>query len=184
MLDQIKQLEELVPSVVPVDASTQSYDVHVHTLLMCAAAHGSIECLKYLIQNGTDVNKKNFAGYTALHWTAYTGRIECVDELLSHGAKIETKTEDGRTPVHIAAERGHVKYIEAIVAKGADLNAVNSDGWTAMHYAVVCNQRNVAKYLMQNNIDYTGPDVNMKTIDSLVEEYGRTWFASVVNSSE
>ena len=180
-LDNIERLKAICPSKVSVDASTKSYEAHAHTLLMSAATHGSINCLQYLLENKADVNKKNMFGYTALHWAAYSGRTECVDELLKYGAKLESKTGDGQTPLHIAASRGHVKFLDYLVQKGADINAVNSDGWTLMHYAVIGNHQPVVKYLVSKNINYKAPDANLKTIDSLVEEYGRTWFSSLTH---
>ena len=76
------------------------------------------------------------------------------------------------TPFHIAALRGHLKFMDYIVKKGANPNAVNSDGWTAMHYALIGNHRPVVEFLLKSKIDYRSLDVNMKTIDSIVEEYG------------
>lgn len=178
-MDNIDKLKSICPSQIDVNASTKASDNHAHTLLMSAATHGSVRCLEYLIQNGATVNKKNFLGYTALHWAAYSGRTECVDLLLQNGANIEAKTGDGMTPLHIAAHRGHVKFMDYIVKKGANPNAVNSEGWTAMHYAVIGNHKPVVEFLLKLKIDYKSFDSNMKTIDSLVEEYGRNWFTEI-----
>lgn len=180
-LDQIKELASLVPKSVDPNSSTYSYDVHLHTLLMCAAAHGSVLCCKYLLENGADARIKNFSGYNALHWAAYTGRTECVDDLLKAGVKLESKTEDGQTPLHIASRRGHLTFIQYILQKGADINAVNSDAWTAMHFAVIGNHRDVARYLLSRKIEYDSLDINLKTVNSLVEEYGRSWFPDIVD---
>lgn len=175
-LDSIEKLKIICPSKVHPDSAIKSPENHAQTLLMCAATHGSVQCLEYLLANGASVNKKNLFGYTALHWAAYSGRTEPVDILLKNGAKIESKTGDGMTPLHIAASRGHLKFIDYLLKKGADINAVNSDGWTLMHFAVIGNHKPVVKYLLGKNVNYTDPDVNLKTIDALVVEYGRTWF--------
>jgi len=174
--DNIKELQEYVPKMVNADASTNSSEDHLHTLLMCAAAHGSINCLEYLLSNGANPNKKNFVGMTALHWAAYSAREECVKKLLNAGAKIEAKTEDGKTPFHIAASRGHLQFIVFLKELGCDINAVTSEGWTGMHFAIIGNHQNVAKYLLDQKIDFMGPDIFGKTLISLVEEYQRTWF--------
>ncbi|EAY16377.1 hypothetical protein TVAG_359860 [Trichomonas vaginalis G3] len=180
-MNYIEKLKEICPSKIDPNASTKSSENHAHTLLMSAVTYGSKQCAEYLIKNGAIVDKKNFYGYTALHWAAYSGRTECVDLLLENGANIESKTGDGMTPFHIAALRGHLKFMDYIVKKGANPNAVNSDGWTAMHYALIGNHRPVVEFLLKLKIDYRSLDVNMKTIDSIVEEYGRSWFNDLAN---
>ncbi|OHT13936.1 hypothetical protein TRFO_15838 [Tritrichomonas foetus] len=180
--DDIEELAKLVPSEVHPDASSFSPTSHLHSLLQVAAAHGAEKCAEYLLSCGANPSKKNFTGFTPLHWAAYSGRTEIVKMLIDRGAKIDSRNEDGHTPLHIAASRGHLQFIKYIVELGADPGAVTSDGWTAMHFAVISNHQPVVKYLLAQNIDFRGPDVNMKTIDSLVEEYGRTWFDSLVNT--
>ncbi|KAH0785265.1 ankyrin repeat domain-containing protein [Histomonas meleagridis] len=183
--DDIEGLKELVPSQVNPNASTHSEENHVHSLLMCAAAHGSIECTKFLIKSGANVEQKNFMGFTALHWTAFTGRIECVDILLNSGADINAKTEDGKTVMHIAASRGHISYIEYILERGADLDAVNSAGWTAIFLAVVANQKATAKYLLEKGIEYDYFDANLKKLTNIATKYNRNWlFGLLDNKSE
>ena len=148
-LDKIQDLKQLVPSDVPPSASLHSTENHVHSLLMCAAAHGSINCMKYLLDNGAPVDAKNFAGYSALHWAAFTGREEVLPLLLSAKADIEAKTEDGKTALHIAALRGHLDFVIELLNKKADLNAVAANGWTALHFALISNQQAVAKKLVE-----------------------------------
>ena len=174
--DNIKELKDLVPNHVSSNSSTNSIENHLHTLLMCSAAHGSIQCCKYLLENKANPNKKNFIGFTALHWAAFTCRIECVEELLKFGAKLESKTEDGKTPLHIAASRGHLQFIKYIINFGANINAVSSEGWNAIHYALIGNHQNVVKFLLDNNVDYLSLDINGNNIKLLIEEYGRNWF--------
>ena len=180
--DDIEMVEKYVPSEVSPNASTYSQTNHLHTLLQCAAAHGAVKCAEYLISCGADPNKKNFTGFTPMHWAAYSGRTETLNLLSSNGAEIDARSQDGQTPLHVAASRGHLQFIKQIVEMGADVNAVTSDGWTAMHYAVIGNHQPVVKYLLSKNIDFDEPDVNNKTIYSIVEEYERNWFKELVKT--
>lgn len=177
--DKLEELKQLVPSQVPPSASLFSTENHVHSLLMCASAHGSISCLRYLIQKKAPINAKNFAGYTALHWAAYTGRTEVLPILIKAGADLESQTEDGKTPLHIAALRGHLDFVVEILNSGADLNAVASNGWTSLHFAIISNQEDVAKKLVELQIDASSPDAQGKTLDDLAKKYGRTWAKSL-----
>ena len=122
--DRLDDLKALVPSVVSANASTLNPNNHIHTLLMCAAAHGSAECAAYLLENKANVNAKNFVGYTALHWAAYTGRVETLPLLLENKADIEARTEDGRTPLHIVALRGHIEFLEELMKAKPNVNEI------------------------------------------------------------
>ncbi|KAH0794353.1 ankyrin domain protein [Histomonas meleagridis] len=178
--DNAVELKSLVPTQLSPDTLTYSPTNHLHTFLMCAAAHGSIKCAETLLLNGANPSKKNFTGFTALHWAAYSGRCEIVELLLEKNANINARDQDGKTPLHVAASRGHIQFIKFIHKLGADLNAVTSDGWSAVHFAIIGNHIPVAKYLVENHVDFDGPDVNGKTINDYVEEYGRKWFYGIV----
>jgi ankyrin repeat protein len=173
--DNIAVVEELVPSVVAVNASTCNPNNHIHTLLQCAGAHGSAESAAYLLKNGAKVNAKNFAGYTALHWAARSGRTETLALLLENGADIEARTEDGITPLHLASHRGHLNFVLALVDAHADLEAVASNGWNALYFTVVSNQKKVAEKLVELGLTADIPDSQGKTILDLVEKYQREW---------
>ena len=184
--DRVQDLEALISSVVSPNASTYSQTNHIHTLLMCAAAHGSVECAKLLLDKGANVNLKNFAGFTALHWAAYTGRTETLELLVSKGADIESRTEDGKTPLHIAAYRGHLEFIEEFLKvksgedQKVDINSVACNGWNALHFAVISNQYPVAKYLIEQGIDTESPDCENKTVEDIAEKYQRTWLKDLL----
>ena len=174
--DRIDELKELVPSVVSPNASTLKRNNHIHTLLMCAAAHGSENSAAYLIECGANVKAKNFVGYTALHWAAYTGRTETLHLLLSNHADIEARTSDGRTPFHIAAFRGHIAFLEEFMKAKPDIAAIASNGWTAIHFAVVANQQKMVHKLIELGVKAEALDMEGKSVADLAEKYKRTWF--------
>lgn len=182
-IDNIDALKKLVPETVSPNASTFDPTNHVHTLLMCAAAHGAINCCQYLIDQKAEKSQKNFSGYTALHWAAYTGREECLRILLgdlsnnsSSYSLIESQTEDGKTALHIAALRGHLNFIRDLISYGADINAISSNGWTALHFALTSNQKDVCQYLLSEKIKSEAPDMQGKTVFDIAEQYKRNWF--------
>jgi ankyrin repeat protein len=179
-LDNVEVLKTLVPSSVSANASTCNPNNPIHTLLQCAAAHGSADCAEYLISNGANVQAKNFSGFTALHWSAYSGRSETVALLLEKGADIEARTDDGRTALHIAASRGHLQYLIDLQSSKPDLEAVSSQGWTALHFAIIANQKKTAQKLIELGVREDGPDSQGKTLADLAEEYERKWFAELL----
>jgi ankyrin repeat protein len=178
--DNIELLKTLVPSTVSSNASTCNPNNPIHTLLQCAAVHGSLDCAKYLIQKGANVQAKNFSGFTALHWSAYSGRWETVELLIQNGADLEARTDDGRTSLHIAASRGHLQFLTELLKRKADPEAISSQGWTALHFAVVANQAKTAEKLIQLGVRADGPDAQEKTLADLAQEYDRKWLAELL----
>src|SRR5690349_5727706 len=71
------------------------------TPLMYAAAVGSIDAMRLLIDAGADVNARNDVGSTALMWSAT--ELAKVELLLNHGADINAISEHGRSVLTVAA---------------------------------------------------------------------------------
>ena len=82
-------------------------------------AEGRLEVLKFLLDDGADVNAVKWAhneeAYrtwalfglgTALHYAAKGGYIDRVNLLLSRGAKVNALDSNARTPVEVAREHG------------------------------------------------------------------------------
>lgn len=175
-LNNVEKLKSLVPSQVSPDAKKISENNHCHSLLMCAAAHGSVECAQYLLESKADPNLKNFAGFTALHWAAFTNQLACVDVLLQFGADLEERTADGKTPFHIAAFRGYRAFLEYIMRKGADINAIDSNGWNAIHYTIISKNQATAEWLVKNKVHINFVDAKKVSLLEFAKNNGN-WFA-------
>ena len=70
-----------------------------HGTIEGAASGGDIEAVKEFLATGTDVNAKNFAGLTPLHWAASGGHKEIVELLITAGADVNAKNNRGGTPL-------------------------------------------------------------------------------------
>jgi ankyrin repeat protein len=178
--NDVRTLKRLVPAEVSPNASTYSPENPIHTLLMCAAAHGAVRCVKYLLTQKADVNKRNYMGFTALHWSAYHGRTECVPLLLRHRADLEAKTQDGRTALHVSASRGHLSYVSFILDRGADIRAVSSNGWSAVFFAIAADSRPVCEDVIARGADWQCPDVAGGTALELADARGCDWARNVL----
>ncbi|HVI42785.1 MAG TPA: ankyrin repeat domain-containing protein [Anaerovoracaceae bacterium] len=61
--------------------------------------HGSIDCVKLLIEHGADVNTQLYANeWTALHGASFNGNAEIVELLLEAGANTTIKTKITNDP--------------------------------------------------------------------------------------
>ena len=71
-----------------------------------AAYNGNIEAVKQHLATGTDVNAKDFVGWTPLHHAVNGSRKETVNFLLAKGADVNVIIESGgfkgKTPLDVA----------------------------------------------------------------------------------
>ena len=65
--------------------------------LHSAAVGGSLEVVRYLVENGEDVNARTEGvASTALHWAARQGNLELLRYLVENGAEVNVKDSNRR----------------------------------------------------------------------------------------
>ena len=112
-------------------AGVNTKDARGSTLLMHAAAVGSPEAVKLLLESGADVNAKNDVDATALILGA--GNPEKARMLVEKGADVNAHSKLGRTPLMIAAGcDGCAATVKLLLDKGADVNAKDKQGNTPL----------------------------------------------------
>ncbi len=73
------------------------------TALHCAAEGKCLELVKFLVNEGVDINDTGrYKGWTVLHSAAYGGNLEIVKFLLERGANPNTRDTDGKNPRDVA----------------------------------------------------------------------------------
>ena len=92
-----------------------------YTVLRLAARGGRLSEVKYLVENGADVNTRdNYVYYTVLHEAAGYGHLSEVKYLVENGADVNATTKGGRTTLDTAACRGYrdvARYLRSVGAK-------------------------------------------------------------------
>ncbi|EXC15955.1 E3 ubiquitin-protein ligase XBAT33 [Morus notabilis] len=82
-----------------------------------AAAKGHNEIVALLLENGADVNSRNYCGQTALMQACRYGHWEVVQTLMLFRCNVARADYlSGRTALHFAAVNGHVRCIRLVVA--------------------------------------------------------------------
>lgn len=119
----LAELQRLVQEGVPVNDRSDFNNA----ALLYASHHGKRECVRFLIDNGADVNIANNSGYIPLISSATIGDYESVKMLLEAGAETwhTLKEEDGsprkvqQTALTLAERNKHYRVVELLGGVGA-----------------------------------------------------------------
>lgn len=103
--------------------------------LMMATARGDLWRVKYLVENGANVNWRDEEGYTPMIWAAQHGHATIVEYLSGRFASVNPTDRAGYTPLMWAAQEGHVTAVETLLKKGANPWVNDKRGANAMTLA-------------------------------------------------
>jgi N-acyl-D-amino-acid deacylase len=129
------------------DPGPKARDARGNSPLMYAAALGSLESMRILLDAGADPNVANNFAATPLMWCA--GDAAKVRLLLSKGAQADARSKLGRTPLLIAAAYdGATEAARLLIEKGADVNARDEGGMSVLEQAAGSNHIALVRLLL------------------------------------
>lgn len=132
-------------------ADVNARDGRGSTLLMQAAAFGSADAVKLLLDRGADVNARNPLGATALLRAANDPVKTRL--LVEKGADVNVQSKQGRTPLMIAATcAGCVDNVRYLIGHGANVKARDNHGSTALYSAVEADDAAIVRLLVEKGI--------------------------------
>ena len=143
------------------------------TVLMHAAASGSIAVMRALVEAGAEVGAANSRGATALHWAQPDAAKVAL--LLSNGAAVDPKTVEGRTPLYVAATlAAGMPSMQILIEAGANPNADTLVGATPL-FPAVNSSAGMTKLLLDkganpNHVTKSGATPILFTRDAAVVE--------------
>ena len=107
------------------DINAKDAAIFDQTPLSIAVGAGQSKMVKFLIQQGADVNTKNGDGGTALHGAAFLGRSKSAKLLIENGANIKAKDSSGATAMdNLKADWATTQFISQLLQIGVDREAV------------------------------------------------------------
>lgn len=143
--------------------------------------------VKFLVENGANINQPDNEGWIPLHAAASCGYLDIAEFLIGHGAHVGAVNSEGDTPLDIAEEEAMEELLQNEVNRqGVDIEAARKEeerimlrdarqwlnsghindvrhaksGGTALHVAAAKGYTEVLKLLIQ-----AGYDVNIKDFD-------------------
>lgn len=119
-----------------------------------AAISGHSEVLKYLVNNGGDL-LSNTQGMTMLHDAAAEGNERAINCLIDNGLKVDTLGFWDATPLHLAVSHGHRRIVQKLLEMNANPNSKTKNLWTPLHRAVLRDDADTVKLLIDKGGDIT-----------------------------
>ena len=111
------------------------------TMVVRAAALGSIADVKKLISCGANPDDQTRRGRSAFHYASENGHGEIVALLIKSGAQVDLLNKWGRTALHYAASKHRADCLQILINSGADPNKQDIDRQTPLYHAVAASVR-------------------------------------------
>ncbi|KFP25254.1 Protein phosphatase 1 regulatory subunit 12B, partial [Colius striatus] len=88
----------------------------------------NLDMVKFLVENGANVNQQDNEGWTPLHAVASCGYLNIAEYLISHGAHVAAVNSEGEVPSDIAEEVAMKDLLlEQVKKQGVDLDLARKE---------------------------------------------------------
>lgn len=130
-----------------------------NTPLHMAVAGNRPQAVRYLLDQGADIEAKNSDGKTPLLLSAETGNIAIYDRLQARGAKTHITDKNGNTAVLLALQslkdehEKAFKTVQALIDRHADFSTGNRWQQTPLHLAAEYKLTAVTRLLVHQGAD-------------------------------
>ena len=151
--------------IVEHDSHPVPYNYKCCTALFIAATCGNVETLRFLVENGGDVNAADDLGLTPLMAAVKNQFLDAVIFLIDQGADVNLQDSSGLTALHYATEvsfdPSSCLIVKQLINRGANINAVTkNDKCTPLMLACLNENVSVINFLLQNGANVALTDNN------------------------
>ncbi|CAG9860304.1 unnamed protein product [Phyllotreta striolata] len=113
------------------------------------AQYGDLERVSDVLKKGRDVDVRDSAGYTALHYASRNGHLRVCKFLVENGADVNARTNGGVTALARACSTGKEDIVDFLLSVNADPFIQDSDGKTALHRAALNKHYRICRRLLK-----------------------------------
>jgi ankyrin repeat protein len=117
--------------------------------LIIAAAHGHVEAVEYLLDNGAQADAVHENKVTALMYAAAAGHLDAMKMLIGKGkANLEFKHTNGGTALLEASTAGMYDAIVLLVESGSNVDFMDDDGVNPLMAIAAQGNAKAQKFLL------------------------------------
>ncbi|XP_065052326.1 serine/threonine-protein phosphatase 6 regulatory ankyrin repeat subunit A-like [Rhopilema esculentum] len=145
-------------------------------------AHSNfVECVRFLVSNGVDIDAQDSVGRTALHWCVLYGRADFLEILLKAGGDLMLLDGTGLSPLHLAigirSEKLRYKFIDFICqsARKEVIDGTDGHNRTPLYLALSVSAFETFELLLAAKSDPNGagPDMRRIIVHSIEKGLGK-----------
>jgi len=111
----------------------------------------AVKCLEYRL----DLDLQDEDGECALHKTIKFQHEGLTRFLLGQGADVDTCDDDGLNALHHAVYYDDLRLVQCLLFLHANIHRLTNVGFNAMHFCAARGNVEIAKLLVEGNIDFT-----------------------------
>ncbi len=171
---------ETVKTSIAKGANVNILDDYKGTSLMASCMRNrSLSVVRYLIENGADVNIKTTNGTTALMLAAYDGNLELIKFLVESGADVNAKKNNGNTILMTGISwfsnpLGNDRWVQIGISQ------FQQDRYNQVNASDERNQMEIVKYLIEKTLDINNQDSEGTTALIMASKYGNLELAKLL----
>ena len=125
-------------------------DEDKENLLRTVAQAGDLNKIKYLLDQGVDINAVDAQNQTALNLASSNGQTKVAEYLMQNSASFKILNFEGNSPWHSAVLNAHLDIIRLFVREQIKTYAQNKDGYTPLGLAVIEGRYELVKLFLQS----------------------------------
>jgi ankyrin repeat protein len=161
--ESIKVITNLIESGLGVDVQCGCK----RTALHLASELNDDVILKFLLEQGANVNLTDRFGKNALHFALENAKVnvEIIKLLVDKGIDVETRGyAEGTTPLHFCCRKGHYDALLILLVNDVNVNAKDLFNYSVLHEAVFGGNCNCVKELLDHGADINAVCKSGKTV--------------------
>ncbi|KAK3596453.1 hypothetical protein CHS0354_015925 [Potamilus streckersoni] len=160
-------------------------DTFLHHVIIMEQYDLAIKLIEFLFDSDL-LNMANFLRQTPLHLAVITRQTAIVRKLLAAGAQTNVHNHRGDTPMHIACRTGASDTLYLLtesLSSQNDLEIRNYDGLKCIHLAVLNNNLDIIRFLLNSGADINAGDAKSgRTVFHWAAEYGKSELLDLILS--
>ena len=138
--------------------------------LMNSATEGDTVTIRWLMENGADIDAKTLENITPIMFAVANNKIDAVKVLLEYDPELNFLSIFGETPLIIAVKNQNLEIAELLIRDSADVNMADKSGVTPLHYASVYGYYYLADMLL-----YYEAKIFLKSRDGITPLMAAVW---------